>query len=446
MTYIVSGGALNSAHSLTVKIVPEMPRLGRETGLTALLSQGWKFVAASDMNYFYAAVVSPDERFRVECLEPFDEFEEWHLKCAHYVLITALGGRCFDLTEALWPSSFAANGAGNVDDGCGTFVRRSKTCLPACGDVEVARSGVCLADECTWDLGEVSSSRSVLTDAQSGLDNSLRTMDEGCGTVACSNETRVPTSKVVGLAGPHGGVAGTRSFDSSWLSSSEMEQQDHLVDAQARLPPSDERGSHWKVAEWTFIGDKTDTEGVRRFGHSANKLTIGGQRHLVSVGGFGVASCGQHRRLANVTGWNMASLAAPETFEVDSDWLLLARTCHAAATLGSSSPGNSRLVVVGGRRSPKSPAREQVVVVDFDEAFSTRSVRCHEVSRSGDVPEPCWRHTAVHTIIDGTSFFSQPVAFCNVLNNLRSLMVTDVPDLCLICGLHVTTSWVKCPL
>ena len=32
---------------------------------------------------------APPPRARVERLEDFDEFEEWHLKCAHYVVVRA---------------------------------------------------------------------------------------------------------------------------------------------------------------------------------------------------------------------------------------------------------------------------------------------------------------------------------------------------------------------
>lgn len=51
--------------------------------------QGWSCSEAADMNYFYRELVPPAEHHRVESLEPFDEYEEWHLKCNHYMVVVA---------------------------------------------------------------------------------------------------------------------------------------------------------------------------------------------------------------------------------------------------------------------------------------------------------------------------------------------------------------------
>lgn len=50
-----------------------------------------------DMNQFYYNLVSEEERNRVEWLEPFDEYEEWHLKCAHYMVLCAYSKTCESL-------------------------------------------------------------------------------------------------------------------------------------------------------------------------------------------------------------------------------------------------------------------------------------------------------------------------------------------------------------
>ncbi|XP_077984404.1 tRNA wybutosine-synthesizing protein 4-like [Glandiceps talaboti] len=68
------------------------------------LTQGWQVSMAMDMNELYNRYLSPDERQRIETLEPFDEFEEWHLKCSHYVIVCSFRGdlaKSFDtmLTE-----------------------------------------------------------------------------------------------------------------------------------------------------------------------------------------------------------------------------------------------------------------------------------------------------------------------------------------------------------
>ncbi|XP_054829481.1 tRNA wybutosine-synthesizing protein 4 isoform X2 [Eublepharis macularius] len=56
------------------------------------LQKGWTACHAIDMNEFYARFVCGDERRRIQALEPFDEFEEWHLKCSHYFVLVALKG------------------------------------------------------------------------------------------------------------------------------------------------------------------------------------------------------------------------------------------------------------------------------------------------------------------------------------------------------------------
>ncbi|XP_053451711.1 tRNA wybutosine-synthesizing protein 4 [Nycticebus coucang] len=56
------------------------------------LQAGWTACSAMDMNEFYRRFLSAEERRRMENLEPFDEFEEWHLKCAHYFILAASTG------------------------------------------------------------------------------------------------------------------------------------------------------------------------------------------------------------------------------------------------------------------------------------------------------------------------------------------------------------------
>lgn len=68
---------------------------------------------ASDMNYFFNNVVPLSEKDRIGSVEMFDEYEEWHLKCAHYVLVTAFKGSSSLLRNSIWcepdpPSMFHA--------------------------------------------------------------------------------------------------------------------------------------------------------------------------------------------------------------------------------------------------------------------------------------------------------------------------------------------------
>ncbi|XP_074145534.1 tRNA wybutosine-synthesizing protein 4 [Sminthopsis crassicaudata] len=53
------------------------------------LDAGWGACSVVDMNEFYRGFIPAQERERMEALEPFDEFEEWHLKCSHYFILAA---------------------------------------------------------------------------------------------------------------------------------------------------------------------------------------------------------------------------------------------------------------------------------------------------------------------------------------------------------------------
>ncbi|KAL3831855.1 hypothetical protein ACJMK2_023552 [Sinanodonta woodiana] len=56
---------------------------------TRFLKLGWSHCSAMDMNQFYTNLVPVEERQRIEMLEPFDEHEEFHLKCSHYFVLCA---------------------------------------------------------------------------------------------------------------------------------------------------------------------------------------------------------------------------------------------------------------------------------------------------------------------------------------------------------------------
>ncbi|KAM3836780.1 tRNA wybutosine-synthesizing protein 4 isoform 2-T2 [Vipera latastei] len=56
------------------------------------LQRGWTECHVMDMNEFYGRFVPREEQKRIQALEPFDEFEEWHLKCSHYFILVASKG------------------------------------------------------------------------------------------------------------------------------------------------------------------------------------------------------------------------------------------------------------------------------------------------------------------------------------------------------------------
>ncbi|XP_068528343.1 tRNA wybutosine-synthesizing protein 4 isoform X6 [Anas acuta] len=54
--------------------------------------KGWTECSVMDMNEFFTCCIPENEQQRVQSLEPFDEYEEWHLKCSHYFVLTASKG------------------------------------------------------------------------------------------------------------------------------------------------------------------------------------------------------------------------------------------------------------------------------------------------------------------------------------------------------------------
>ncbi|KAM6290495.1 tRNA wybutosine-synthesizing protein 4, partial [Porphyrio hochstetteri] len=64
----------------------------REAQQRRFLEKGWTECSVMDMNEFFTCCTPEDEQQRVQALEPFDEFEEWHLKCSHYFVLAASKG------------------------------------------------------------------------------------------------------------------------------------------------------------------------------------------------------------------------------------------------------------------------------------------------------------------------------------------------------------------
>lgn len=56
-----------------------------------------------DMNDFYFSLPLSEQR-RINSLQLFDEFEEWHSKCGHYMLLCAASGSCVQVVGSLLPS------------------------------------------------------------------------------------------------------------------------------------------------------------------------------------------------------------------------------------------------------------------------------------------------------------------------------------------------------
>lgn len=56
------------------------------------LDNGWEQCVCLNMNNFYSGLVPEAEKMKMERLEPFDEYEEWHQKCSHYFILAASRG------------------------------------------------------------------------------------------------------------------------------------------------------------------------------------------------------------------------------------------------------------------------------------------------------------------------------------------------------------------
>uniref|UniRef100_A0A8B9FPP4 tRNA wybutosine-synthesizing protein 4 n=1 Tax=Amazona collaria TaxID=241587 RepID=A0A8B9FPP4_9PSIT len=77
------------------------------------LAKGWTECIVMDMNEFFTCCTPEDEQQRVQTLEPFDEYEEWHLKCSHYFVLAASKGMEPSWTPLL-PSMRVPHGAVGV--------------------------------------------------------------------------------------------------------------------------------------------------------------------------------------------------------------------------------------------------------------------------------------------------------------------------------------------
>ena len=79
--------------------LPRFPSLSLSLSLHRYL-QGWQELTSADMNSFFRQLAAPNWE-AIRHMEPFDEYEEWHLKCGHYLLVCATVGNSSALQPAL---------------------------------------------------------------------------------------------------------------------------------------------------------------------------------------------------------------------------------------------------------------------------------------------------------------------------------------------------------
>ncbi|XP_076464646.1 tRNA wybutosine-synthesizing protein 4-like [Babylonia areolata] len=70
-----------------LKCITSFPTV--ESQIKRFLDLGWQKCKCHDLNEIYRHCLSAEERARIETLDPFDEYEEFNLKCAHYFLLVA---------------------------------------------------------------------------------------------------------------------------------------------------------------------------------------------------------------------------------------------------------------------------------------------------------------------------------------------------------------------
>ena len=101
------------------------------------LQVGFEAAAARDMNCVYHGIMSASEQQRIENLEVFDEFPEWHLKCAHYTIVLACKGVCHSLQQQVINSVPLPI----VSDSCqGRTFKLTKVAMDS-GDASLSRYG-----------------------------------------------------------------------------------------------------------------------------------------------------------------------------------------------------------------------------------------------------------------------------------------------------------------
>ncbi|CAH3145646.1 unnamed protein product, partial [Porites lobata] len=73
----------------------------QQSQIQRFLNEGWPVVECPTLNYIYYDTLPAEEKARVEEVEPFDEFEEWHLVCSHYIILVAFKGSCQSIKDEL---------------------------------------------------------------------------------------------------------------------------------------------------------------------------------------------------------------------------------------------------------------------------------------------------------------------------------------------------------
>ncbi|KAK7110582.1 tRNA wybutosine-synthesizing protein 4-like [Littorina saxatilis] len=84
-----------------LKCITAFPTM--ESQIKRFLDLGWQKCKCHDLNEMYRHALTAEERARIETLDPFDEYEEFNLKCAHYFVL--LASTSSSITDYLFTST-----------------------------------------------------------------------------------------------------------------------------------------------------------------------------------------------------------------------------------------------------------------------------------------------------------------------------------------------------
>ncbi|XP_064614438.1 tRNA wybutosine-synthesizing protein 4-like [Liolophura sinensis] len=331
---------------------------------------GWERGEALDMNQFYRCLVTQEERRRICDLEPFDEYEEWHLKCAHYMVLCAYNND--NRTRLLCVINSKPGASGDIDGQLceprsddvkllnirpvpqpQKYFSIKSTCLhgghssKSCdrGDTDICQSprdvlsgggenlggkGDFKSELCL--LGSAEKKDSGFLETESTLEKVRRDISDAShfGTNLCeadsceTNLGKTNTGEIISCETDHKGSDTCEKIQCETISRPTVcKPQPKLV---------------------SFSDEQTINPSsclLQRFGHSS--VLIG--HHIVTIGGFG-NHANKHCRLQNgvvtdiLTGKSV-DVAMPGDFKLD----VLHHTLVALETEGS-------ILLLGGRHSP----------------------------------------------------------------------------------------------
>ena len=309
--------------------------------------------------------MTEDERRRVYHLEPFDEFEEWHLKCTHYMVLTAFCGDCIQFAEHVWMCSQVIKpettklketpvSDANTQDNIGDQLKNDAIHLQiCCGDVVNCRNEIGQQKHDLQIPGDMYVWQNVF-DEQASVGSYNKRFGHTCNLM-------IPIDN----SDSHNATVKQQNASCSSENTEVSSSNHHLSsEKRSRLIPDE------------FLHYKT----------SYDELS-----YILCVGGFGKQN-NEHRRLSTLSAVLPGSDNATEV-HCSGDPCSFDRMYHTANNISGH-----RLVIFGGRFSPIRPCDTRSVYVLSCVRAAGNQFSCHcQVNQiTGVNPCPRWRHSALN--------------------------------------------------